>query len=77
MKSLPALLLALPPVGCISLGSSETSSAPDDADFCQDKDVQCKQNCGDLGVQSFACKAAPREGLEHRCECKKPAGQTL
>jgi len=77
MKSLPALLLALPLVGCISLSSSETSSAPDYAGFCQDKELQCKQNCGDLGVQSFACKAAPREGLEYRCECKKPAGRTL
>ena len=68
----PAVLLA----GCISLSSSESPAAPDYAAFCQEKETQCKEICGNVGVQSFSCRAAPREGLEYQCQCSKP-GQRL
>ncbi len=64
----PLLLLA----GCISLSSSEAPPAPDYAAFCQDKESLCREICGSAGVQAFSCKAAPREGLEYQCQCKKP-----
>ena len=63
--------------GCISLSSSETPAAPDYMAFCQDKEAQCKQICEDVGVQSFSCKAAPREGLDYKCECKKASGRGI
>jgi hypothetical protein len=63
--------------GCISFSSSESSSGPDYMAFCQDKEAQCKQVCGDVGVQNFSCRAAPREGLEYKCECKKPLGKSI
>ncbi len=69
---LPAVLLA----GCISFSSSEPASAPDYVAFCQEKETQCREICADVGVQAFSCKAAPREGLEYQCQCKKP-GQRL
>ena len=68
MLLLSPLLLA----GCISLSSSEAPAAPDYAAFCQDKEAQCRDICGSAGVQAFSCKAAPREGLEYQCQCKKP-----
>jgi hypothetical protein len=63
--------------GCISFSSSESPELPDYMAFCQDKEAQCKQVCGDMGVQSFSCKAAPREGMEYKCECKKPLGKSI
>lgn len=57
---------------CVSFNSSAPAETPDYIAFCQDKEAQCKQICGDAGVQNFSCKAAPREGLEFKCECKKP-----
>lgn len=68
----PAVLLA----GCISLSSTESPAAPDYAGFCREKEAQCKEICSNVGVQSFSCKAAPREGLEYHCQCKTP-GQRL
>lgn len=68
---LPALL-----AGCISFSSSEPAAAPDYAAFCQEKETLCREICGSAGVQSFSCKAAPREGLEYQCRCKQP-GVTL
>ncbi|MBS1184983.1 MAG: hypothetical protein H6R09_584 [Proteobacteria bacterium] len=67
----PVMLLA----GCISLSSTESPSAPDYAGFCREKEMQCKEICGGVGVQLFSCKAAPREGLEYQCQCKKPGQQ--
>jgi hypothetical protein len=67
----PALL-----AGCISLSSSESPAGPDYAAFCQEKETQCTEICGNVGIQAFSCKAAPREGLEYQCQCKKP-GQRL
>jgi hypothetical protein len=63
--------------GCISFSSNESPDAPNYMAFCQDKEAQCKQTCGDAGVQSFTCKAAPLEGLEYKCECKKPLGKSI
>jgi hypothetical protein len=62
--------------GCISFSSSESPAAPDYAAFCQDKDAQCRAICGDAGVQTFSCRAAPREGVDYQCQCKK-TGQKL
>ena len=67
----PFVLLA----GCISLSSTESPSAPDYTGFCREKEMQCKEICGGVGVQLFSCKAAPREGLEYQCQCKKPGHQ--
>jgi hypothetical protein len=64
----PAVLLA----GCISFSSSESPAVPDYAAFCQGKETQCKEICGNVGVQAFSCKLAPGEGLEYQCQCKKP-----
>jgi len=49
----PVMLLA----GCISLSSTESPSAPDYAGFCREKEMQCKEICGGVGVQLFSCKA--------------------
>ena len=67
----PAALLA----GCLSFGSGESPATPDYAAFCQEKEALCREVCGSAGVQSFSCKAAPREGLEYQCQCKKPGVQ--
>jgi len=64
----PAVLLA----GCISFTSSESPAAPDYAAFCQEKEAQCKEICGIVGVQAFSCKLAPGEGFEYQCQCRKP-----
>lgn len=58
--------------GCISFNSSESPAGPDYAAFCQDKENQCRDVCGPAGVAAFSCKAAPREGLDYSCQCKKP-----
>jgi len=66
---LPTVLLA----GCISFSTSESPPAsPDYAGFCREKEAQCREICSNAGVQAFSCKAAPREGLEYQCQCKKP-----
>ena len=62
---------------CISINSSELPAAPDYISVCQDKEAQCRQICADVGVQAISCKAAPREGMDYKCECKKSAGKTL
>lgn len=72
MRTLLLLPLAALFSGCISFSSSEPPSAPDYVAFCQEKETQCKAICSDVGVQSFSCKAAPREGLDYQCQCKKP-----
>lgn len=68
-----SLLLLLPALlaGCIAFSSSEPPAAPDYAAFCQDKESLCREICGGAGVQAFSCKAAPREGLEYQCQCRK------
>jgi hypothetical protein len=67
------ILLLLPWLlaGCISYTSSE-SKAPDFSAACAGKEAQCKELCGSVGIQTYSCKAAPREGMDYKCECKKP-----
>lgn len=76
MKHVSLLLLMLPLAGCISFNSSESAS-PDYAAYCETKEAQCREICSPEGVQTFSCKAAPREGLEFKCECRKPAGKAI
>lgn len=57
-------------VGCISFSSE--SKAPDFAAACAGKEDLCKEICGSTGIQAYSCKAAPREGMDYRCECKRP-----
>ncbi|MEW6118963.1 MAG: hypothetical protein AB1593_02610 [Pseudomonadota bacterium] len=70
MLVLPAAAVLLG--GCISFNSSDSPAAPDYAAFCQEKEALCREVCGNAGVAAFSCKAAPREGLEYSCQCKKP-----
>jgi hypothetical protein len=72
MRLLVLLAAATLVSGCISFNSSESPAGPDYATFCQDKEAQCRDICGDAGVAAFSCKAAPREGLDYSCQCKKP-----
>lgn len=76
MRTLIMLSLAGLLAGCISFNTSESPAAPDYVAFCQDKEAQCRQICGDTGIQVYSCKAAPREGLDYQCQCKQP-GQRL
>jgi hypothetical protein len=64
---LPTLLLS----GCIFLSSNE-SSEPAYVDACHNKESQCREICGDKGVQSFNCTARPGEGVNLKCECRRP-----
>lgn len=72
LRTLLALSALTVLAGCVSFNSSEPAEGPDYMAFCEGKEAQCRQVCGDAGVQVFSCKAAPREGLEYKCECKKP-----
>ena len=76
MKYLISMLLIASLAGCISFNSSE-SDTPDYASYCENKEVQCREICGAEGIQNFSCKAAPREGLDFKCECKKPSGKII
>ncbi|KAF0103308.1 MAG: hypothetical protein FD187_1190 [bacterium] len=71
------VLLALPLflTGCISFHSSETP-APVYVDACANKESQCREICGNTGVQAFSCSARPGEGIHLKCECRK-SGQAL
>lgn len=78
MKFLLPLLSLLFPLllaGCISFSSSE-SPTPVYVDACANKEQQCREVCGNTGVQAFTCSAKPGEGITLRCECRKP-GQAL
>lgn len=78
LRTLLACSMLVMLAGCISFSSStESTAAPDYKGFCQDKEAQCRGTCGDAGVQTFTCKAGPGEGVDYRCECKKPAGQKI
>jgi hypothetical protein len=66
----PVVLLA----GCISVSSTKPAASADSPNysaFCQERETQCRQSCGSAGVQAFSCKAAPSEGLDYQCQCKK------
>lgn len=65
---LTGLVLSL--TGCISFSSSE-SPMPEYINACHDKEAQCRDICGDKGVQSFSCTARPGEGVNLKCECRR------
>ncbi len=71
MKHLSPLPLLLLLSGCISFNSSE-SPAPAYLDACHNKEQQCREICGDKGVQAFSCSARPGEGVNLKCECRRP-----
>ena len=77
LRTLASFSLLALLAGCISLSSTETPSAPNYAAFCQEKEAQCKQTCGDAGVQSFSCRASPPDVLEYQCDCKKPLVKSI
>lgn len=72
----PVFMLALL-AGCVSVSSSKSNEAPDYMAFCLDKEAQCKQSCSDTGVQIFSCRASQHEGLEYKCECKRPLSRSI
>lgn len=75
MKFFPLLVLPLFLAGCISFHSSE-SPTPVYVDACANKESQCREICGNTGVQAFSCSARPGEGIHLKCECRK-SGQAL
>jgi hypothetical protein len=76
MKYLLSLFLVVPLAGCISFNSSDAGT-PDYVSFCENKEALCREICGSEGIQAFSCKAAPREGLDFKCECKKATGKSI
>ncbi|HNF90045.1 MAG TPA: hypothetical protein PLL19_11985 [Thiobacillaceae bacterium] len=75
MKFLFVLALPLLLAGCISFSSSE-APAPEYVNACANKEGQCREICGNAGVQAFSCSARPGEGINLKCECRK-SGQAL
>ncbi len=75
MKFLFVLALPLLLAGCISFSSSE-APAPEYVNACANKESQCREVCGNAGVQAFSCSARPGEGINLKCECRK-SGQAL
>jgi len=75
MKFLLPLSLPFLLVGCISFNSSE-SPAPEYANACANKEGQCREVCGNAGVQAYSCSARPGEGINFKCECRR-SGQAL
>lgn len=71
MKYLPLLCLTLTMSGCISFSSSE-APVPEYLNACLNKESQCRDICGDRGVQAFSCVATPGEGINLKCECRRP-----
>lgn len=71
VKILMTLALPLLMAGCISLSSSEAPT-PDYASACTNREQQCHDVCGKAGVQSYSCSAKPGEGINFKCECRKP-----
>ena len=57
--------------GCISFSSSE-SPMPEYLSACHNKENQCREICGEKGVQAFSCSAQPGEGVTLKCECRRP-----
>lgn len=73
-QATPSLALAALPLllsGCISFSSSE-APVPEYINACQNKEAQCREICGDRGVQAFSCTARPGEGVNLKCECRRP-----
>lgn len=77
MRHIPLFILPLLLSACVSFNRSQAPEAPDFVAVCEGKEAQCKEICGSAGIQVFSCKAAPREGMEYKCECRKPPGQNI
>ncbi len=75
MKFLSFLALSLLLSGCISFSSSEAPT-PEYVNACANKEQQCRDVCANAGVQAYSCSARPGEGINFKCECRKP-GQSL
>lgn len=75
MKFISPLALPFLLSGCISFSSSE-APVPEYLDACANREAQCREVCGNAGVQAYSCSARPGEGINFRCECRKP-GQSL
>jgi hypothetical protein len=71
MKRLFLLALPLSLSGCISFNSSDFP-VPEVFDPCLNKEIQCRDICGERGVQSFSCNAKAGEGVNLKCECRRP-----
>jgi hypothetical protein len=71
------LLLSTPILlgGCISFSASEATS-PEYVNACANREQQCREVCGSAGVQGYSCSARPGEGIDFKCECRKP-GQAI
>ncbi len=71
MKFLSPIALSLLLAGCISFNSSK-APPPDFANACANREQPCRDVCGDAGVQAYSCSARPGEGIDFKCECRKP-----
>lgn len=71
MKFLFQITLPLLLGGCISFNSSKAPT-PDFTNACANREQQCREVCGDIGVQAYGCSARPGEGIDLKCECRKP-----
>ncbi|MBK6744892.1 MAG: hypothetical protein IPG66_18845 [Hydrogenophilales bacterium] len=65
-------LAAVTLAGCLSISSSDPIlSNNDPSGYCSGKELQCREICGSVGVQSFACNARPGQEISYKCECRK------
>lgn len=71
MKYLTAFAIALLLTGCISISASEVPT-PNYVNACSNREQQCHDVCGNAGVQAYSCNAKPGEGINFKCECRKP-----
>jgi hypothetical protein len=57
--------------GCLSISSSEPLAVGDLSGYCAGKELLCREACGGVGVQSFACAARPGQEISYKCECRR------
>lgn len=67
-----AALAACALTGCLSISSSEPSPVSDLSGYCAGKELMCREACGAVGVQAFACTARPGQEISYKCECRRP-----
>jgi hypothetical protein len=66
-------MVAVVLTGCLSISSTEPTPSADLSGYCSGMEAQCREVCGAIGVQAFACNARPGQEISYRCECRKPA----
>lgn len=76
-KLILALLAALSLGGCLSISTSESLPPDASSDACSGKEEQCRNLCGEPGVQRFSCSARPGDGFNFQCECRGKPGRAL